>query len=222
MPKVTLVVPAYNEESTIRKCIVNSRKYCDTILIVLSKKSRDRTKQIIESMNVPYIIDGGLGKGEALRRAIKHVDGGIVVFMDADGSHNPRDIRNLVTPIIKEKYDMVIGSRMTGGSDELHGTLDQFFRLMFSNIITLIINWRFKQNITDYQNGFRAVNVNSAKKVKLVENITTIEQEISIKFLKKKFRITEVPAHEYYGGNSSFNVWRVGPRYLYQLIRDII
>lgn len=222
--KITVVIPAYNEEKTIKDIINTSKKHCDNILVVLSKKSKDRTKSILESVGVDYILDHGKGKGEALRCAINYIKEGILIFIDSDGSHDPNDIPKLVRPIIENNADMVIGSRMTGGSDELHGTLEEFFRLMFSSIINLIINYRFGAHITDYQNGFRAIRVSTAKRLKLKENITTIEQEIGIKCLKKGFRISEVPAHEYKRkfGKSTFNVWKVGYKYLWQIVRDIL
>lgn len=219
--KVTVVIPAHNEAKTIRRMISRVRPFADDVLVILSKRSRDRTRAIVSEMGVPFVVDNGVGKGDALRLAIKAVKEGIIVFIDADGSHAPEDIPRLVAPIRRGSADMVIGSRMTGGSDELYGTIDQFFRLMFSNVITLMINYRFGQNITDYQNGFRALRADLAKKVKLKENLTTIEQEISIKFLKKGYRLKEVPTHEFDGGKSSFNIWKVGHRYFWQIIRDI-
>jgi len=220
-PMVTVVIPAYNEQKTIRKMVNNVRPYSDEILVVLSKKSKDRTRYIVKKMGVPFILDNGKGKGEALRCAIKHVKKGIIVFIDADGSHLPADIPRLVEHLVNNNYDMVIGSRMTGGSDELHGNLQEFVRLMFSSIITLIINYRFGANVTDYQNGFRAIKANVAKKLRLREDITTIEQEMGIKCLKKGYTISEVPTHEYAGGRSSFTLWEVGFRYFWQILRDI-
>ncbi len=219
--KTTVVIPAFNEEKTIRSMIKKVKKHCDEVLIVLSKKSKDRTRSIVKEMGVPYIVDHGKGKGEAIRCAIRYVKEGIIVFIDADGSHSPDDIPRLTGHLIENRYDMVIGSRMTGGSDEFNGTLDEFFRLMFGSIITLVINMRFGSRISDHLNGFRAIRSDVAKKLGLRENIATIEQEMGIKCLKKGFRISEVPCHEYFGGRSTINIWRDGPRFFWQILRDI-
>lgn len=218
-PKITIVIPTYNEEKTVKDIINKCKNYCDDILVVLSKKSNNETINAVKSCGVEYIFDNGKGKGDAVRIAITRIENGIIVFIDADGSHDPNDIPNLILPIKEDKADLVIGSRMTGGSDELHGTIEEFLRLMFSSIITLIINYRFGVHITDYQNGFRAIRADTAKKLNLIEDITTIEQEMGMKCLKGGYRIAEVPSHEYYGGKSSFNVWRVGFRYLWTIIR---
>lgn len=222
LDKVTVVIPAYNEEKKIRETIEGVKSFCSDILVVLSKKSVDGTAEIIKSCGVKYIVDNGKGKGEAIKLAIDKIDDGIIVFFDADGSHDPKDIPRLIKPIQENTADMVMGSRMTGGSDELHGRLDEFLRLVFSNIITLIINYRFGVFYTDYQNGLRAIKADTAKKLNLKEDITTIEQEMAIKCIKAGYRLQEIPTHEYFGGPSSFNIWKVGPRYLWSLIKNII
>jgi glycosyltransferase involved in cell wall biosynthesis len=219
---ITIVIPAFNEVRTIEKIINKIRKRYNNILVVLAKKSNDGTLNVIKKLKVKYIIDSGLGKGAAIRLAIKTVKSDIMVFIDADGSHNPNDIKKLVLPIIQNKSDLVIGSRVVGGSDEFVGTMDCFFRLFFNIMICLILNFRFKQKISDYENGFRAIRVSVAKKLNLKENTFTIEQEMAIKTMKKGYRIMEVSAHEYNGGKSSYSIWKVGPRFLYQILRDII
>jgi dolichol-phosphate mannosyltransferase len=219
---VTVVIPAYNEEKNIKKVIDDVKPFCDEVFVVLSKKSKDATAEIVKACGVRSIVDNGKGKGDAIRLAIGNVTDGVIVFFDADGSHDPKDIPRLAKPVQEGSADMVMGSRMTGGSDELHGRLDEFLRLMFSNIITLIINYRFKVCYTDYQNGLRAIRTATAKKLDLSEDITTIEQEVAIKCLKSGCRITEIPTHEYYGGPSSFNVWKVGPRYFWNIIRNML
>lgn len=222
--KITVVIPCYNEARTIKEVAGGVRPYADDILAVCAKKTRDNTPKILERMGVRYLFDGGRGKGDAVRLAISTVDSGILVFIDADGSHDPKDIPRLVEPILQGKADMVIGSRMTGGSDELHGTLEEFMRLMFSNVITLIINYRFGKQLTDYQNGFRAIRADSAKKLGLKENITTIEQEMAIKCIRNGFRIAEVPSHEYRRkfGDSRIRIWSASWRYVWSVIKGVL
>jgi len=224
--KIICVIPVYNEEKTIKDIIKNTKKYCDEILVVCAKKSNDNTLSIVEALNIKHIKDNGKGKGDAIRCAINHIKGQniIIVFIDADGSHDPKDIPKLLNPILKNKADLVIGSRMKGGSDELYGSLSEFVRLICSCIITLIINYRFGVRFTDYQNGFRAIKLNVAKKLKLNSDITTIEQEMAIKCLKKHYKVVEVPIHEYKRkyGKSTFSVWKVGYKYFFNLIKNIL
>ncbi|RKY00155.1 MAG: hypothetical protein DRP55_06220, partial [Spirochaetes bacterium] len=209
-----------NEEATIRDIIKRCKPYGDEIIVV-DGHSTDRTREIAKEENVKVILDHKKGKGEALRHAINFVTGDIIVFIDADGSHDPDDIPKLIKPIIEDKADHVHGSRLLGGSSELHGGFDECFRLMGSSFITACINWRFKVRLSESQNGFRAIRTDVIKQLDLKEDITTIEQEMIIKSLKKGFRILEVPSHEQkrVAGYSKISLKKVWFRYVYSLIK---
>ena len=88
-------------------------------------------------------------------------------------------------------------SRLRGGSSELHGGFDEFLRLAGSSFITACINWRFECQLSDSQNGFRAVRTSVLRQLDLRENTTTIEQEMTIKTLRRGWRMAEVPSHEH-------------------------
>lgn len=190
-------------------------------MLVVDGHSRDRTRQIARDLGVKVILDHKKGKGEALRHSVKYVTGDIIVFIDADGSHNPKEIPKLVEPILNGKADHVSGSRLIGGSSELHGGFDECFRLMGSSFITACINWKFKVRLSESQNGFRAIKTAVIKQLDLKEDITTIEQEMIIKSLKKGFRIAEVPTHENerVAGYSKISLKKVWFRYVYTLIK---
>lgn len=221
--RVTAIVPARNEEDNIGAVLPKVKKYVDEVIVV-DGHSKDGTRELSQKLGARVILDGGLGKGEALRVGIANAKGEIIVFIDSDGSHDPADIPKLVKPILQGKADHVTGSRMLGGSDELHGSVDKFFRLMFSEIITLGINLRFGAQISDSQNGFRAMKASVARGLDLKENITTIEQEMIIKTLKKGYRLAEVPTHEYsrLHGESSISLFKAGPRYLYSWLKNLL
>lgn len=220
---VTAVVPARNEEKSLKILLPQIRKRVDEVIVV-DGHSNDRTREIAEKAGARVVLDGGVGKGEALRRGIAAASGGVIVFIDSDGSHDPADIPKLVKPILEGKADHVGGSRMLGGSDELHGSVDKFFRLLFTEVITLGINLRFHAHISDSQNGFRAIKTKVARELDLRENITTIEQEMIIKTLKKGYRLVEVPAHESerWFGKSSISLFKAGPRYLYSWLKYLL
>jgi dolichol-phosphate hexosyltransferase len=158
-----------------------------------------------------------------MRCAIKHIKEGIIVFIDADGSHIPEDIPKLVKPLQDNKAEMVIGSRFLGGSEELHGDFNKFLRMFYSMCIAQIINWRFNQSIMDTQNGFRAIKVEVAKKLKLKSKHTEIETEMDMKCFKKRFRIIEVPSMELSRkhGESSISLWKHGPIYFWTVIKNL-
>jgi dolichol-phosphate mannosyltransferase len=141
--------------------------------------------------------------------------------MDADCSHDPDDIPRLVAPIFEGRADHVSGSRLLGGSSELHGGFDEWARLAGSSFITACINKRYGVRLSDSQNGFRAIKTDVLRRLPLRSRHTTIEQEMIVKTLRLGFSVAEVPTHEYprRSGKSHISVWRDSPRYLVSLIQ---
>ncbi len=153
---ITVVVPAKNEAPTIATVI---RQCCQLAadVIVVDGCSADNTAGLAADAGARVLGESATGKGLAMRRAIPHIHTGITVFIDADKSHTPGDIPNLVQPILDGRADHVSASRLIGGSSELHGSFDEFFRLAGSAFITACINKRFGVRLSDSQNGFRAI-----------------------------------------------------------------
>lgn len=220
---VSLVIAALNEEATIGLVIEQCRGYGDEVL-VMDGHSTDGTCEIAVSRGARVVLDSGGGKGSALRESLDYVRGDILVFLDADGSHEASDIPKLLGPILRGEADHVSASRLMGGSSELHGGFDEFFRLTGSSFITACINKRFKVRLSDSQNGFRAIRADVMRNLELREDITTIEQEMIIKTLKKGYRLAEVPSHEYkrMAGKSKISLRSVWFRYGYSLIKNLL
>ncbi len=217
---VTVVIPTLNEAQTVGEIIGRVRPFTDDILVV-DGHSPDGTADIARALGARILFDHGKGKGEAIRSVIPHLDREITVFIDADGSHDPADIPSLIRPILAGEADHVSGSRLIGGSSELHGGFDECFRLMGSSLITACINHRFKVRLSESQNGFRAIRTAVLRDLDLVEDITTIEQEMIIKTLKKGYRMGEVPTHEHKrkAGASKISIKKVAFRYVYSMIK---
>ena len=220
---MTVVIPTRDEEGLIGEIVEAVRPYGDEILVV-DGHSRDRTRDIALEHGARVILDHGKGKGEALRLSIAEASGDVLVFIDADGSHDHRDIPALVAPIHAGEADLVIGSRGKGGSDELHGTIAQFIRYVGSQLIMLAINYRWNVRLTDSQNGFRAIRRDVARQLDLTSNLTTVEQEMLMKALKRGFRVSEIASHEYERrwGTSKVVVWKLWFAYVWSFLRHII
>jgi dolichol-phosphate mannosyltransferase len=219
-PGVTVVIPARNEEPTLGMIIEKASRVSDEIVVV-DGHSTDGTAEVARRAGVVVVLDNKRGKGDAIRVGARAASRDIVVFMDADGSHDAADIPKLIAPIVEDGADLVIGSRGRGGSDELHGDIEKLLRLVGSDIILIGINWRFKANLTDSQNGFRAIRRRVILDLNLKEDITTIEQEMTIKALKKGYKVAEVPAHEYarITGESTIRLRKVWFRYVYSFLK---
>jgi dolichol-phosphate mannosyltransferase len=204
--RVTVVVPAKDEEGLIGEIVDEVKPYADEVLVV-DGHSRDRTREIAAAHGARVILDGGRGKGEALRRSLREATGDIVVFIDADGSHESKDIPRLVAPIRDGQSDLVIASRGKGGSDDM-----------------LCINYRWKTRLTDSQNGFRAIRRDVGLTLGLTSNLTTIEQEMLMKALKHGYRVSEIASHEYERrwGRSKVVVWKLWFAYLWSFLRNLM
>jgi dolichol-phosphate mannosyltransferase len=221
--RVTVVIPTKDEEGLIGEIVDAVKPYADEVLVV-DGHSRDRTRAIALERGARVVLDRGRGKGDALRLALDEAAGDIVVFIDADGSHEPNDIPAMVAPIQEGRADLVVGSRGKGGSDELHGTLEQLIRYVGSQLIMLGINYRWNVRLTDSQNGFRAIRRDVGRKLGLTSNLTTIEQEMMMKALKQGFRVGEIPSHEYERrwGTSKVVVWKLWFAYVWSFFRNIV
>lgn len=212
---ISIVVPARNEAPTIGPVLEVAARI-GRQLLVIDGGSTDGTGEVARSYGAQVVTDPGRGKGLAVRTALPHLVEPITCLIDADGSHNPHDIARLVQPLLDDHYDLVIASRLTGGSDELHGDLNKFARLIGSAIITLGINYRFNVRLSDSQNGFRAIRTELLRSLPLVEEITTIEQEMLMAALARGARVGEIPSHEYarLNGTSVIRLREVSPAYV--------
>jgi glycosyltransferase involved in cell wall biosynthesis len=219
---VTIVIPTKNEEGLIGEIVDAVRPYGD--VLVVDGHSTDATREVATRHGARVVLDAGKGKGQAIRQSLTQTDSDIVVFIDADGSHDTRDIPPLIAPIARGEADLVIGSRGKGGSDELHGTLEQFIRYVGSQLIMLAINYRWNVRLTDSQNGFRAIRRTVALELDLRSNLTTIEQGMLMRALKRGYRVTEIASHEYERrwGTSKVVVWKLWWAYIWSFFRNIL
>jgi hypothetical protein len=220
---LTIVIPAKHEYENLVIHLPEIVPYGDQV-IIMDATGDEQTRALAEEKGVEFHVQVERGKGSAIREVRQHVTCDITIFIDADGSHCPTEIPDIVTPIVLDEADHVTPSRMKGGSDELFGDLGEFIRLVGQSIITLGINYYFKQEITDSQNGFRGIRTDLLKALDLREKITTIEQEMVIKTLKMGKRLAEVQSHEYRrsSGYSHINVRRVSFRYVYSWLKYLL
>ncbi|MBN2246516.1 MAG: glycosyltransferase family 2 protein [Candidatus Aminicenantes bacterium] len=191
-----VIIPTVNEAETIGTILDKVKEFTDKILVV-DGGSKDGTVEVAQQRGVQVVFDNKQGKGDALRVGVDNTRSEIIVFIDADGSHEISDIPKLVKPIQEGTADLVVGSRIIGGSDELHGTFNKFIRNTGTNFLAVLVNKKWKTELSDIENGFRAIKRNVFKSINLKSPGFTIEQEMVLRCLKNNYKVMEVASHEY-------------------------
>lgn len=214
---------ARNEEHTIAEVVRGAAPYADEV-VVMDGGSADRTADHAIEAGARVIQDPGVGKGAAVRLAIDRVDADVLVLMDADGSHDPHDIPKLALPIVEGRLDLVVGSRFMGGSEELSISFAQLIRTIGNILMNITINWRWRVQLSDTLNGYRAVRRSAVRKVGLRESRHTVEQEMVMKMLRHGYRVGNVPTHEFARthGTSHINVAREWPLFAWCVARNVV
>jgi glycosyltransferase involved in cell wall biosynthesis len=196
---LSIVVPTKNEGEGIARVLEALKPYSDDIIVV-DAHSRDDTSQIASRLGVRFYLDNGKGKGDAMQVGIAHAKGDVILFFDGDGSHEPNDIPRFVSPILEGRADLVIGSRRTGGSEDVEISWRGIVRAFGCDLIVMILNHRWNAHFTDVLYSFRAIRRDIVQSLELKATDFLIEQEMVIACLKKGYRILEIPSHEYARG----------------------
>lgn len=194
--KVSIIIPAKNEGEGILKILKSLKPYASEIIVV-DGHSKDKTKDIVLKFGAKYFLDHKKGRGDAVRIGISKAKNEILLFFDADGSHDPKEIPSLINPILKGSADVTIGSRRTGGSFDLNMDFSGILRSGGADFLAYLVNRHFKTNLSDILFSFRAIKKSKARKLGLKANGFEIEEELVVKSLKKKLKLVEVPTREY-------------------------
>ena len=199
--KITIGIPAYNEEKNIAKIITKLKKITDSI-IVCDDGSSDMTSEIAKNLGVIVISHKkNMGYGAAIRTIFEksaEIGSDILVTFDADGQHRIEDVSRVLHPLENSEADIVIGSRFLGKQSNVPN-----YRKLGIKVITQITNSSIKTKLTDSQSGFRAYSKQVLSKISLSEIGMGISTEILIKASSEGLRITEVPITILYSGNTS-------------------
>jgi len=201
MPKLSVVIPVYNEAQTIAEIIrrveqVNIEKE----IIVVDDCSNDGSRHLLKEIsndrgiNKVFYHEKNQGKGAALRTAFKQVQGDITIIQDADLEYDPKEYQNLIQPILEDKADVVYGSRFLGGP---HRVL-LFWHYMGNRWLTLLSNMFNNINLTDMETGYKVFRTDIIRQIEIKSNRFGFEPEITAKLAKLNCRIYEMPI-SYYG-----------------------
>ena len=200
--KITVGIPAFNEENNIVHIIEKLQKKADKI-IVCDDGSTDKTGEIAKKMGAIVIThERNLGYGAAIRSLFlkaRELKSDMLVTLDSDGQHRIEDLLPVTKPIIEKQADMVIGSRFLEGNQE---NIPKY-RKVGIKIITKLANSSLEESVTDSQSGFRAYSQNILSTITPLDQGMGVSNEILMKSSKNGFKIAEVPIVVSYEGDTS-------------------
>ena len=221
--KISIIIPCYNEYSTIKKIIdkINNQKTFDKEIIVIDDCSSDGTIEILSNLkdqiNSLTLNKKNYGKGYCIKKGIEIASGDIILIQDADLEYDPNDYEKLLNPIMNNNADVVYGSRFIG-SDQKRVLF--FWHSLGNKFLTLLSNMLTNLNLTDMECCYKAFKTEVIKNINLKENRFGFEPEITAKISKKDIRIYEVGI-KYFGRKYSEGkkiTWKDGFRAIYCII----
>jgi glycosyltransferase involved in cell wall biosynthesis len=190
---IVVGVPAFNEEKTIAKVILEAQKFGK--VVVCDDGSTDYTAKIAECLGAEVVrheTNRGYGSSiKSLFNRAHELNADVFVTLDADGQHEPKEIPIVIKPIIDDEADIVIGSRFV----DKDGTATMpLYRQFGAKLITKMVNGSVKNGVTDSQSGFRAYSHAALERLNFFEAGMSASVEILLKANKSDLRIVEVPS----------------------------
>jgi dolichol-phosphate mannosyltransferase len=190
---IEIIIPTLNEELTIKELIEDIRSCIlplNVSLLVVDGGSTDSTLDICKESNIKYIVQKERGKGSAIRQAVGNSQADIVVFIDADGTYSFSDFELLLEPLLDNKADIVVGSRMQGKRQKKSISI---LNTVGNKLFNKTINFAMKSSLTDCLSGYRALFRNTFNDLVLLSDSFEIEVEMTVEALAKGYRVLEVP-----------------------------
>ena len=221
---LSVIIPCFNEVKTLNELLA-AVKECgveDLEIIIVDDCSTDGTRELLKNLDDDTIKvlyhDFNKGKGAALRTGFKSATGDICIVQDADLEYDPKEFPLLLDPIIKNKADVVFGSRFQSGRPH---RVVYFWHRIGNGVLTLLSNFFTDLNLSDMETCYKAFRTEVIKSIDIKENRFGFEPEITAKISKMDLRIYEVGI-SYYGRTYDEGKkigWKDGVRAIYCILK---
>lgn len=224
MPKVIVVMPAYNAEQTLEKTYNEIPKECVDEIILVDDASKDKTIEVAGNLGIEVVAHsknkgyGGNQKTCYLNALKKGAD--IIAMVHPDYQYDPSHLRDLIEPIKKGEADIVLGSRMFYRKDALKGGMPVY--KFFSNIfLTRMENITFGLSLSEYHTGLRAYSQKFLRSIDFLSlsDGFVFDTEIIAEAVKVGFKIAEIPIKTRYLDDSSSISFRDSVEYGFKTLR---
>ena len=221
---VSIIIPCFNEKNYIEEIVkkVLEQNNINKEIIIVDDGSTDGTTEILKKkietkVNKIIYLEKNLGKGNAIKEAIKFVNGEIILIQDADLEYNPKDYNKMISPFISNDADVVYGSRFISNDSR---RVIYFANTVANKILTFFLNCLLNLNFTDVETGYKAFKTELVKKIYLNEKGFGFEIEITIKLSKIKAIFYEVGIS--YSGRSITEGKKIRMKHFFEAIYCII
>ncbi len=213
--KISIIIPAFNEQKSIQQLINQIQESVSVFeILVIDDGSSDNTGTIAAQAGARVIRNPyNKGNGAAVKTGIRKAKGDILVFMDADGQHDPKNIHLLLAEM--ENYDMVVGARVKRRGEA-------FYRNVANNIYNIFASYISGQKIYDLTSGFRAVKRKVALKFAyLLPNTFSYPTTITLSLMKAGYSVKYIPVENRnrYEGKSKIKIFRDGIRFFLIILK---
>lgn len=189
-PRVVVLLPCYNEQLTIGKVIQDFRNQLpDAEIYVFDNASTDQTPEVARMSGAKVISENRRGKGYVVQAMFQKVDADVYIMNDGDDTYPAECVHALLEPVLNNKADMVIGSRIMPESKSQFKLLNWVGNQFFLGVI----NGIFGTQLTDILSGYRVMNRRLVKSLPLFARGFEIEAELTIKSLERGYRLVESP-----------------------------
>lgn len=219
--KLSVIVPVHNELHTIREMLRQVQEVdLEKEIIIVDDCSSDGTREILEQIaddgvTVVYHAQN-MGKGSAIRTALEHVTGDIIIIQDGDLEYDPADYHKLIQPIVEGRASVVYGSRFLGEITNMH-----FLNYIANKILALTASLLFLNWITDEGTCYKVFKADVLKSLDLKCTGFDFCPEVTAKVRKRGYKIVEVPI-SYHGRSNEEGKkirWRDGLQAFLTLIK---
>lgn len=206
LKRLSILVPVYNEAGTIREVLERvlraDARGLEKEVIVVDDGSTDGTQEILKELEFPdrspsrvLFHAKNMGKGAAIRTALAHATGDVILIQDADLECDPVEYPALLAPILEGRAEVVYGSRLIGGKPT---RVFRFWHYVGNRFLSLLTNLLYHSTLTDMETGYKVFKAEVIRNVQIRSNRFEFEPEVTAKILKRGYHPYELPI-SYYG-----------------------